>query len=402
MADYRELLNRAIDLLPENTGQARRQTYEKARSALVAQLRAIKPPLPARDITSHRLQLEDSIREVEQYQSERAIAKLARRELISKLVDDAASPSKALNQRAAASRFGEKNGKLSAIPLVGREASELGEVLRKQFSTDLVAAKERLSRTQVTPHFIKSLDRLLACISVPFEEIKAGELLFRSRALEANLATLNLEEFFDDTSVDLITLHAEMDDFRAAFPELLELESNRLALRIVNTPIEDVYLDIHTVAGVAGASRVVDEFASDALNDPLIDIDEATQAIYSAIDDETGARAREIRATLIAQHVLGVRNFVAAALAAAQKEIVSYAKEAAPRLRKGSLDGLEDGARALAKGAFVALAYQLGGAVTALAVGITSFAPLARKGEQLRKVIDETRPSSDDEIDPGS
>ncbi len=66
MADYRELLRRAVDALPENNGAARRQVYEKARSALVAQLRAIDPPLPAREITQHRLQLEDCIRQVEQ------------------------------------------------------------------------------------------------------------------------------------------------------------------------------------------------------------------------------------------------------------------------------------------------------------------------------------------------
>ena len=42
MADYRELLRKAIDALPDNTGANRRAVYEKARSALVAQLRAIE------------------------------------------------------------------------------------------------------------------------------------------------------------------------------------------------------------------------------------------------------------------------------------------------------------------------------------------------------------------------
>jgi len=73
MADYKELLRRAISALPENNGAARRAVYEKARSALVGQLRAISPPLPARDITQHRLQLEDCIRLVEQEASEAVI-----------------------------------------------------------------------------------------------------------------------------------------------------------------------------------------------------------------------------------------------------------------------------------------------------------------------------------------
>ena len=76
MADYKELLRRAVDALPENNGAARRAVYEKARAALVGQLRGINPPLPARDITTHRLQLEDCIRQVEQEASEANIAGL--------------------------------------------------------------------------------------------------------------------------------------------------------------------------------------------------------------------------------------------------------------------------------------------------------------------------------------
>jgi len=73
MADYKELLRRAVSALPENNGAVRRAVYEKARSALVGQLRAITPPLPAREITQHRLQLEDCIRQVEQEASEAVI-----------------------------------------------------------------------------------------------------------------------------------------------------------------------------------------------------------------------------------------------------------------------------------------------------------------------------------------
>jgi hypothetical protein len=84
MADYKELLRRAIAALPENNGAARRAVYEKARAALVGQLRAITPPLPARDITQHRLQLEDCIRQVEQEASE-AVITLGREPLASVL-----------------------------------------------------------------------------------------------------------------------------------------------------------------------------------------------------------------------------------------------------------------------------------------------------------------------------
>jgi hypothetical protein len=65
MADYHPLISRAVEGLGASTGEARRALYERARAALVAQLRAIEPPLSEADITRERLALEDAIRKVE-------------------------------------------------------------------------------------------------------------------------------------------------------------------------------------------------------------------------------------------------------------------------------------------------------------------------------------------------
>lgn len=65
MTDYRPLLARAIAALDPNTGEARRAIYDRARTALVNQLRGMNPPLAEADITRERLALEDAIRKVE-------------------------------------------------------------------------------------------------------------------------------------------------------------------------------------------------------------------------------------------------------------------------------------------------------------------------------------------------
>jgi hypothetical protein len=65
MADYYPLLARAISGLPENTGEARRTVYERARSALLAQLRGADPPLPDEEVTRERLALEEAVRRIE-------------------------------------------------------------------------------------------------------------------------------------------------------------------------------------------------------------------------------------------------------------------------------------------------------------------------------------------------
>jgi len=65
MADYYPLIARAVSGLDNNTGDARRALYERARTALLAQLRGVDPGLSEADITRERLALEEAIRKVE-------------------------------------------------------------------------------------------------------------------------------------------------------------------------------------------------------------------------------------------------------------------------------------------------------------------------------------------------
>jgi hypothetical protein len=65
MADYYPLIARAVAGMEKNTGEARRMLYERARAALVAQLRSISPALSETDVTRERLALEEAIRKVE-------------------------------------------------------------------------------------------------------------------------------------------------------------------------------------------------------------------------------------------------------------------------------------------------------------------------------------------------
>lgn len=65
MADYFPVLSRAVAGLENNTGEARRAVYDRARAAIVRQLRAIEPPLAEEDINRERMQLEEAIRKVE-------------------------------------------------------------------------------------------------------------------------------------------------------------------------------------------------------------------------------------------------------------------------------------------------------------------------------------------------
>jgi hypothetical protein len=65
MADYYPVLKKTVAALPENTGAARREIYQRARKAIVAQLKGYDPPLSPSEITAEQLRLEESIRRVE-------------------------------------------------------------------------------------------------------------------------------------------------------------------------------------------------------------------------------------------------------------------------------------------------------------------------------------------------
>ncbi|WP_407148709.1 hypothetical protein [Bradyrhizobium sp. ORS 86] len=73
MADYYPLIARAIaGLDPNAPGESRRALYERARAALIQQLRGVQPPLSESEITRERLSLEEAVRKVEAEAAQRA------------------------------------------------------------------------------------------------------------------------------------------------------------------------------------------------------------------------------------------------------------------------------------------------------------------------------------------
>src|SRR5271167_3690884 len=66
MADYYSLLSRAVANLPQpSPASARRAIYDRARKALIAQLRSLKPQLPESDIAREENALEAAVARLE-------------------------------------------------------------------------------------------------------------------------------------------------------------------------------------------------------------------------------------------------------------------------------------------------------------------------------------------------
>ncbi len=65
MAEYYPLLERAVAALPDPTPEARRSIYDRARSALIGQLRSMRPPVPEPDILRESAALDEAVARVE-------------------------------------------------------------------------------------------------------------------------------------------------------------------------------------------------------------------------------------------------------------------------------------------------------------------------------------------------
>jgi lipoprotein-anchoring transpeptidase ErfK/SrfK len=65
MPDYYPVIHSAVTRLPKNTSRARRVLYDRARRALLTQLRSVQPPLPDTRIRAELFALEAAIRRIE-------------------------------------------------------------------------------------------------------------------------------------------------------------------------------------------------------------------------------------------------------------------------------------------------------------------------------------------------
>lgn len=65
MADFHPILARAIAGLTDKSPEARKAVYDRARAALLTQLRSLDPPLSEADITRERLSLDEAVSRIE-------------------------------------------------------------------------------------------------------------------------------------------------------------------------------------------------------------------------------------------------------------------------------------------------------------------------------------------------
>jgi len=300
----------------------------------------------------------------------------------------------ALTQRPAAFRFGLRRGKIDALPERPKVSDiDVAEDLYSELVSKTRALAERLTRTNSDQRAQASVGRLIECLGARLEDVRPGILLSRSRSVEADRNAFSTakarRELFPDAIAMMDDVLMSLEDLMAAFPAVREIEAEQLALAVQRDPqvIKTIQRETGAIKAAAAAAEAVTANAVNALKEHDADI--------------AAARNNTIRARLLGDQLLVVRNFVGEAIRAVRAGGSAVAAAAGPGLRhagselkglggdsweeirRGLPKGIGAAARALPIVGLAGLLTAIAGPVGGLAALSGSFRPLAKALEKV-------------------
>ena len=283
-----------------------------------------------------------------------------------------------LLQYPASFNFDFLNGQLIATPVTGG-GSALPEAddMRFELIGKLEAAAQRLKRTQCVSRYPETMLRAAKLLELhPAAELPAGKLLMVFRSIEADALAITSPEGRSEIAADAIALVEDawrsFEDFKAQLPNLIKLETNRLALSLATTDSVAMNVKIEELSVAASRSVLLSVSAKEAVAEGRDEFERFQQSINPSSTTMEVATAKEAQAAIVAQRAMVVRNLVVRPL-----------KFVADKTVAGIGCGIEKSAEALTISAISALMASIAGPLMGMAVFIASFRPLARKAEDV-------------------
>ncbi len=298
-----------------------------------------------------------------------------------------------LMQRPAAFRFGERNGKIDALPDRSPVAdAETASDLRAELLAKAEALRQRLAKTNSDRRVLDSVSRLLNTLGSAIADVRPGLLLSRVRSIEADRDAFNTKkarrELFPEAIAMMDDVLLSARDLMAVYPIIREIEAEQTALRVQRDPnaVRALRRDTDAIKRAAADSKAVTGNAVAALKEQDADIEHA--------------RNNVVRARLVADQLLVVRNFVSEALRAGRASGKAVAAAVTPGLRRAGSElrdlggkswdkfkenfpeGVGAAARLLPIGALAALLAGIAGPVGGLAALSGSFKEISKAIKQ--------------------
>lgn len=295
----------------------------------------------------------------------------------------------ALAQRPAPHQFDEVDGKIVAFPMKSnRREDDFAKDMWDELVAKANATRDRLERSQSPRHIIDAFDRLIAGLGNTFEEVRPGKLLMQSNTIETVAASYDTPEMRGELAADCLSLVKDLSesltDFKALFPEILDIEAMRLAQKIAGDSTNAILVQTRKIAVIAAESDSVDQSVSDAFNAAFAEIEEQERLAAEGQNDLAIAAANTKKAETAALHTLDIRNFVARVLKSRPAKLIGkVATDYTEDFYKGSRKGMEKLGENSVRAAITTIVFYLAGPVAALALLLHSFNPLAKKAAEI-------------------
>jgi hypothetical protein len=219
-------------------------------------------------------------------------------------------------------------------------------------------------------------------LGVSLDDVRAGTLQMRFRSLEADVAAYDTEdgrrELPEDALAMLRDLTSSVEDLMGCFPQLADIEAERLAQRLKDTDVPGIINALSQIRNVAEASDAVAPSAVEALKVGEPELEHDTEIIDSGASEAARIAAINARDRTVGYMLLVYRNFVAGTVKAGN-ELAGLGGDTWKGIRKKAPEQFSDAAIA---STIAMLVGALLGPTAAMGAFAISFKPLRERAKR--------------------
>lgn len=301
-----------------------------------------------------------------------------------------------LTQRPASHSFAFHQNRIiaRAQPATARHPDVAADI-RDELRDKVKEAAARLITCNAPRRIISTVSRLDLALGDSLEDLRAGILQMRFRSLEADIAAYDTEdgrkELPEDAYSILRDLASSVEDLMGCFPQLADIEAERLAQRLKEADVPMITEALFQIRKVAEQSEAVAPSAIEALKAGEPELEHDAEIIESGASDAARSAATGARDRTVGYMLLVYRNFVAGAVKAAA-ELSSLGAETWTDFRKKAPEQFSDAGVALVVAGLVGGLLGPTAAVGAFAVSFKPLRDRARKAaDTLTSVVQKVR-----------
>ena len=264
---------------------------------------------------------------------------------------------------------------------------DIASDIRNEVSEKAKEATTRLANCNAPRRITSTVNRLDAALGGSLADVRAGILQMRFRSLEADIAAYDTEEGRGEIPQDALAmlrdLASSVEDLMGCFPQLADIEAERLAQRLKDADVPRVMEALSMIRVAAEKSKAVAPSAVEALKAGEPELEHDAEIINSGASDAARTAALNARDRTVGYMLLVYRNFVASAVKAGS-EVAGVGTDTWKEFRKKAPEHVADAGVALV---IAGLVQALLGPTAAIGAFAVSFKPLRDRTKRVAEKL---------------